>query len=115
MKSYNQSHDRTNLIKTILYLLKVNFFLIICHLTYLTFLINLPNQLFESTYAINPFNQPTIESDIPLAYGLLFSQIYIHKRVYSYLLNTYNLCGLFSCRSLTHQVVISIILEYSWL
>ena len=38
---------------------KINLLLIIYYLTYLTFLINLLNQLFESTYAINLLNQLT--------------------------------------------------------
>lgn len=36
MRSYDQSHDGSNLIKTI-YIIE-NFLLIICHLTYLNFL-----------------------------------------------------------------------------
>ncbi len=57
--------------------------LIICHLTYLTFQINLLNQLFELTYAINLF----IELAVPLAYDMLLPQIYVHKRMYFYLLS----------------------------
>ena len=34
---------------------EVNLSLIICHLTYLTFLVSFLNQLFESTYTINLF------------------------------------------------------------
>ncbi len=36
---------------------KINPFLIMCYLTYLTFWINLHNKLFESTFVINLFNQ----------------------------------------------------------
>ncbi len=56
---------------------------VICHLTYLTFQINISNQPFESTYAINFF----IKLAAPLACGTLPPQTYIHKRVYSYLLS----------------------------
>ena len=37
--------------------LKVDFFLIICHLIYLTFLVNFYNQLLKSTFEINFLNQ----------------------------------------------------------
>ena len=47
MRSYNQSHDRSNLIKIILYLSKVDFSLVTRHLTYLIFLVNLLNQFFD--------------------------------------------------------------------
>ncbi len=57
MKLHDQLHNGSNLIETILYLSKVDLSLIICHLAYLTFLVNLHNQLFESTYAINLLNQ----------------------------------------------------------
>ena len=50
MKPYDKSRDGFNLIRSILYLSKIDLWLIICHLTYLTFLINLTNQ---------PFNQAT--------------------------------------------------------
>ena len=36
--------------------LKVNLFLIVYHLTYLTFLVNLCNQSFELIFSINLFN-----------------------------------------------------------
>ena len=56
MRSYNQSRDRSNLIKTILYLPKIDLSLVIYYLTYQTFLVNLPNQLFDqstqSTFSI---------------------------------------------------------------
>ena len=47
---------------------KVNLLLIIGYPTYLTFLVNLPKQPFESTYVINFF----IELMAPLAYDDLF-------------------------------------------
>ena len=47
MKSYDQSHDGFNLIGIILYLLKIDLSLVINHLIYLTFLINLTNQVFD--------------------------------------------------------------------
>ena len=47
MKSYDESHDESNLIKTISYLPKIDFSLVIHYLTYLTFLINFTNQLFD--------------------------------------------------------------------
>ena len=75
MKSRDQSHDRSNLIETISYSIihpDIDFLLVICHLTYLIFLVNFPNQSFESTYIINLFNQPTIELILLLAYDILF-------------------------------------------
>ena len=77
IKSYNQSYDRFNLIKIISYFLKIDFLLVIYHLTYLTFLVNLLNQIFKSTYIINLLDQLTIELTVLLAYGILFPQIYI--------------------------------------
>ncbi len=68
MKSYDQSRDRSDPIETILYLPKFDLSLVICHLTYLTFSVNLPNQLFKSTYVINFF----IESATLLACGTSF-------------------------------------------
>ena len=57
IKSYNQSHDGFNLIKTILYLLKIDLSLVFRHLIYLTFLFNFLNQLADqsthSTFSIN--------------------------------------------------------------
>ena len=47
MKLYDWSHDGFNLIETILYLSKFDLLLVIYHLTYLTFLINLTNQPFD--------------------------------------------------------------------
>ena len=47
MKLYNQLYDRSNLIQTILYLPKIDLYLVICYFTYLTFLINLINQFFD--------------------------------------------------------------------
>ena len=46
---------------------KIDLLLIICHLTYLIFLVNFPNQIFESSYAINLF----IESVALRAYNIL--------------------------------------------
>ena len=66
IKSYNLSRDRSNLIETILYLLKIDFSLVTCYLTYLTFSINFSNQSFESNYAINLL----IESMVSLACGI---------------------------------------------
>ena len=43
MKSHNQSCDGSNLVETILYLPKVDLFLLIFYLTYLTFFINFLN------------------------------------------------------------------------
>ncbi len=61
---------------------KIDFSLIICHLVYLTFWINfwlnLRNQYFQLIY---------IKLMAPLAYDILLYQIYIHKRIYFYLLN----------------------------
>ncbi len=53
IKSHDQSHDRFNLIGTIFYHNIPKF------LTYLTFQINLWNQLFKSTFWINLCNQPS--------------------------------------------------------
>ena len=47
MRSYNRPRDGFNLIKTILYLLEVDFSLAIRYLTYLILLVNLLNQLFD--------------------------------------------------------------------
>ena len=55
MKSYNQSGDGFNLIRTISYLAKVDFLLVIHHLIYLIFLVNLYNQTFESTFSIDGY------------------------------------------------------------
>ena len=62
---------------------EVDFLLIIHYLIYLTFLINLSNQLFESTYTINFL----IELAAPRAYDTLLPQMYICRNVYSYLLS----------------------------
>ena len=48
---------------------EVDFSFIICHLTYLIFSIDFPNQLFKSTYAINPL----IKLMVLLAYNTLLS------------------------------------------
>ena len=57
MRLYNQLRDRFNLIRTILYFLKINLSLVIRYLTYLIFSVNLLNQLFDqfmqSTFFIN--------------------------------------------------------------
>ncbi len=64
MKSHDQSRNGSNLIGTISYHNSSRSYLVIRHLTYLTFRINLPtfgstfynnllNQPFESAYAIN--------------------------------------------------------------
>ena len=87
IKLYDQVCDRSNLIKIILYLPKVYLLLVIHYLTYLTFSINFSKQLFELTYTINLFNQPIIKLVVLLAYGTLFPQTYVYKRVYSYLLS----------------------------
>ncbi len=60
MKSYDQLRDRPISIKTILYLPKIDFLLVIYHLTYLTFLVDLHDQPFKSSYVINFLNQPTL-------------------------------------------------------
>ncbi len=83
MKSYDRSCDRSNPIKTILYLPKVHLSLVNYYPIFLTFLINLPNQLFKSIYVINLL----IESTATLAYGLPFLKICVYKKVYSYLLS----------------------------
>lgn len=62
--------------------LEVDLSLIIHHLTYLTFLVYLPNQPFKSTYAINFLELVTL-----LACGTLLPQTYIRRRMYFYLLN----------------------------
>ena len=64
MRSYDQLCDESNLMKIISYLLKVDLLLVIYHLTYLIFLVNLSNQSFESTYVINLLT-------ISQAYGIL--------------------------------------------
>ena len=46
---------------------KVDLLSIICHLTYLTFLVNFSNQLLELTYKINLF----IKVALPRACGML--------------------------------------------
>ena len=56
IKSYDLSRDRSNLIEIILYVLRLIFLLIICHLTYLNFLVNFCNQPFKSTSIINLVN-----------------------------------------------------------
>ena len=70
MRSYDQTCNGSNLIGIISYLSKVDLSLIIHYSTYLTFLFNLPNQLFDqptkSTFSIN---QPTINVAAPLACG----------------------------------------------
>ncbi len=72
---------------------KVDFSFIIYYLTYLIFLIKLLNQLFQSTY---------IKLVVfILAYGILLSQMYIYKKVYLYLLDTYNSSDLTSYKLLT--------------
>ena len=87
IKSNNQLHDGFNPIGTILYLSKVDFLLVICHLIDLTFLVNLHNQFFELTYIINLFKSIYIKLAILLACDMLFLQTYICKRMYSYLLS----------------------------
>ena len=86
IKSYDQSHDRSNLFGIISYHNLSRGLLVICHLTFpikSTFQFNLLNQPFESTYTINPL----IKLAVPLAYGtLLFQQMYVRRRVYSNLL-----------------------------
>ena len=68
--------------------LKVDFLLIICYLTYLTFFVNLHNLLFKSTYTINKFFKSIyIQLAISLTCDMLFPKIYIYKRVYFYLLS----------------------------
>ncbi len=62
---------------------EVDFLLIISHLTYLTFSVKLPNQLFKSTYAINLL----IELAMLLTYSTLLPQTYIHRKVYFSLLS----------------------------
>ena len=57
IKSYNQLRDRSSLIEIILYFLKIDFLLVICHLTYLTFLVNLHDIFFKSIYIIKFLNQ----------------------------------------------------------
>ncbi len=57
--------------------------LFINYLTYLIFQINLSNQPFESTYAINLL----IKSVASLACGMLLLQTYVRRKVYSYLLS----------------------------
>ena len=44
IKSHDQLYDGSNLIWTVLYPPNVDLLLVICHLTYLTFLVNLLNQ-----------------------------------------------------------------------
>ena len=87
MKSYDQSHNKSNLIRKILYLLKVDLLLVICYMTYLTFFINFSNQSFKLICTINFLNQPIIELKALLACDKLLLLIYIYKRVYSYLLS----------------------------
>ena len=53
MKSHNYSLARFKLIGTIAFLIKVNLSFVIYHLIYLTFLVNLLNQPFESTFLMN--------------------------------------------------------------
>ncbi len=60
MKSHDQSHDGSNLIGTISYLPKIELLLVIRYLIYLNFSVNLYDQPFKSTYAINIFNQPIL-------------------------------------------------------
>ncbi len=74
MKSHDQSNDRSNLIGTILYhnlSWGWHSFLSLDLLSKSTFQINLSNQLFESTYAINLL----IELATPPAYRTSLSQI----------------------------------------
>ena len=49
MRSHDQSRDRSNLMKIILYLPKVDFSLVIRHLIYLTFSVNFLNQSFDQS------------------------------------------------------------------
>ena len=79
IKLYNLLCDKSNLIKTISYLPKVDLLLIIRHF----FL----DQLSKSTYVINFFNQTIIELATSPVYDMLLFQTYIYKRVYSYLLS----------------------------
>ncbi len=60
MELYDQSYDESNPIRTILYLSKVDFLLLIHYMTYLTFTINLYDQPFKSTYIINFLSQPIL-------------------------------------------------------
>ena len=53
MKSYIQSYNKSNIIRAILYLPRLDFSLVIHYLIYLTFLINFPNQPMQSTFLIN--------------------------------------------------------------
>ena len=82
IKSPHQSHDRFNLFKTILYLLKVDFLLVICYLTYqiswLTFIIIFLNQPSQLTY---------IELAVSLACAMSLLQTYIFKKVHILLLS----------------------------
>ncbi len=68
---------------------EVNLLLIICHLTYLTFLIKSCNQPFESTFWINLRNQLFQSIYIELAAlqasNILRPQIYVRRKIYSYL------------------------------
>ncbi len=69
---------------------EINFWLIIYHLTYLTFLVNLPNQHFKSSFWINLSNQTSqsiyIKLAALLAFDTLLPQTYILREVYFYLL-----------------------------
>ncbi len=53
---------------------EINFSFIICHLTYLIFLINLFNKLFQSTY---------IKLIMLLVCDILLPQIYVYRKVYA--------------------------------
>ena len=87
MTLHDQPRDTSNPIGIISYFPKVDFSLVICYLTYLTFLVNLLNQPFKSIYVIKFFNQFIIELVMLIAYGILFPQIYKCRKVHSYLLS----------------------------
>ena len=61
---------------------------IIYYLTYRTFFVNLPNEPFDQfTQSIFLINQHIIDLVAVLACGMFFLFIYIHIKVYSYLLS----------------------------